>query len=187
MKRLVSLISLHYQRNEEHAPHSLEEEIYNTLDRLVIFHCNDHYQFYQTLISINDHLQSYLDTECPYKLLVIDSISSFYWNQKLEESIGISAKDITNAIVTIVSRGQVIVITTGWKGGKGSNEIKLHTATKLTLDFVQFKEGTLISQVVITKGISPHILSDGNNRNESPITFFMQVSQQGCAFTEPNN
>ena len=104
---------------------------------------------------------------CPYKLLVIDSISAFYWNQRTEDGAGISVKDIMNVLVEIVSRGQVILVTLGWKGGQ---DTKFHASNKLSLDFMQFKEGTLISQAVLA-------------RSDCPATFYLHVSAHGCTFT----
>ena len=116
---------------------------------------------------INLLLRSYSGSkDSPYKLLVVDSISSFYWTQRIEETTGISGKQLTATLMDIIAHGHAICVFVGWKGGKDS--IRFPSATRIALDFVRFRDSELISQVTLSHEVPP---------------FFLHVSAHGCSFS----
>lgn len=169
LKRLISLMSYQYQLHKEENKDSisLEEFLRTTLSRLIIYNCNDHYQFYCTLKEINTLLRNYSTQESPYKILVVDSLSAFYWAQKMEETHGISIKEISNIIMDIISFGRTICLFVAWKGGKDA--IKFPNSLKIFLDFVRFRQNELVSQITLS--------------NPDVPPFFLHVSSHGCSFS----
>lgn len=98
---------------------------------------------------------------------MIDSISAFFWSQKIEETHGISYKEISSVIIDIISFGRTICVFVGSKGG---NYFKFPNSVKIYLEFIRFQGNELISQVTL-----------GSIPDFQP--YFMHISAHGCSFT----
>eukprot|EP00026_Physarum_polycephalum_P008449 Phypoly_transcript_08535.p1 GENE.Phypoly_transcript_08535~~Phypoly_transcript_08535.p1 ORF type:complete len:341 (+),score=45.97 Phypoly_transcript_08535:203-1225(+) len=165
MPRLISIIEHRVRDALDPTMNATDEDIQElitlSLARLQVFHCKDSLQFIVTLQSI----PLLLESDSTIKVLMIDSISAFYWIHKHEDKTGIEhQKHIANQCRLLAQHGLVVMATKAilWKDKRKANTNNSHNNVNDQLQYTSGLEvhneylhnwGRLVKYRVV---LSPH-------------------------------
>lgn len=109
--RLAEILQYHIKENYRNLKSNIVQEIINnSLKNLAVINCYTNEQFQATLLN----LESLILQETNNSLLIMDTIASFYWIQRIHSNISYNAYyiSIINSLKSLASKFNITVVYT---------------------------------------------------------------------------